>query len=157
MCLHPRCMLIRDIRLKVSFIWVILTLHVFALLTFTLCKSDVIIGFDFAPLVYQEDDRTGKLKVDMTLRNDVIEQQKGRGEDLISGTIPLNDRSEQLSSLRTRGTSSIFKKSIFRSISKWICCLLFGLLLTAVAGGMEEISQGEVLNLENTFTLGYPG
>jgi len=80
--------------------------------------EDVIIGFDFAPLVYQENDRTGKLKVDMTLRNDVIEQQKGRGEDLISGTVPLNDRSEQLSALRTRGTSSIFKKSIFRSISK---------------------------------------
>jgi len=42
--------------------------------------SDVIVGFNFAPLVY-ENEKTGVLKVDMDLINDVIEQQIGEGDD----------------------------------------------------------------------------
>jgi len=51
--------------------------------------EDVIIGFDFAPLVY-ENEHTGKLEVDLGLVNDVQEQQKGHGDDLLS-TTPTDD------------------------------------------------------------------
>lgn len=43
--------------------------------------KDVIIGFDFAPLVYENED-TGILEVDLGLVNDVREQRQGHGEDL---------------------------------------------------------------------------
>ena len=49
----------------------------------------MIIGFDFAPLVY-ENEHTGKLEVDLGLVNDVQEQQKGHGDDLLS-TTPTDD------------------------------------------------------------------
>lgn len=68
--------------------------------------EDVIIGFDFAPLVYEEEDENaGKLEVDLGLINDVREQQKGGGESLDSPVV--HARSKDF----TRGTSSIFKLS----------------------------------------------
>jgi hypothetical protein len=43
--------------------------------------KDVIFGFDFAPLLY-ENQKTGKLEVDLGLVNDVREQRQGSGQDL---------------------------------------------------------------------------
>jgi len=49
--------------------------------------KDVIIGFDFAPLVFEnEDGFAGKLEVDLGLINDVLGQEKG-GEDLLEGSL----------------------------------------------------------------------
>ena len=61
--------------------------------------EDVIIGFDFAPLVY-ENEKTGKLEVDMCLVDDVREQHKGRGEDLKSSV----DADSRRESIIERGT-----------------------------------------------------
>lgn len=47
-------------------------------------SSDVIIGFDFAPLVYEKP--CGALAVDMGLINDVCETRGGRGEHLLGET-----------------------------------------------------------------------
>lgn len=44
-------------------------------------KGDVLIGFNFAPLVFQ-NKRTGVLEVDLSLAHDVREQRGGGGEDL---------------------------------------------------------------------------
>jgi hypothetical protein len=43
--------------------------------------GDVLIGFNFAPLVFR-DTETGKLEVDLSLANDVREQVGFKGEDL---------------------------------------------------------------------------
>lgn len=47
--------------------------------------EDVIFGFHFAPLLY-ESERSGKLKVDWGLVNDVREQCRGSGEELIGAS-----------------------------------------------------------------------
>jgi len=62
--------------------------------------QDVIIGFDFAPLVF-ENERTGKLEVDLGLTNDVREQHKGSGEELESVRYPAeeSERSSRLVSI----------------------------------------------------------
>jgi len=44
-------------------------------------KGDVLIGFNFAPLVFQNKS-TGMLEVDLSLAHDVREQRGGGGEDL---------------------------------------------------------------------------
>mmetsp|Transcript_31646 Transcript_31646/g.65050 ORF Transcript_31646/g.65050 Transcript_31646/m.65050 type:complete len:83 (+) Transcript_31646:61-309(+) len=43
--------------------------------------KDVLIGFNFAPLVFQNKS-TGMLEVDLSLAHDVREQRGGGGEDL---------------------------------------------------------------------------
>ncbi|KAL7540313.1 hypothetical protein ACHAXR_010015, partial [Thalassiosira sp. AJA248-18] len=65
--------------------------------------KDVIIGFDYAPLVY-ENESSGKLEVDLRLANDVREQHKGSGEDLKSGTTPLDATSLHRSIFDGRGS-----------------------------------------------------
>ena len=44
-------------------------------------KDDVLIGYDFAPLLYQKEG-SEMLRVDMNLINDVIEQSIGSAETL---------------------------------------------------------------------------
>ena len=44
--------------------------------------GDVLIGFNFAPLVFR-DETTGKLEVDLSLCHDVREQRGGGSEDLM--------------------------------------------------------------------------
>jgi len=61
--------------------------------------DDVIFGFDFAPLLY-ENEQTGKLEVDLGLVNDVREQCKGSGEKLEN---PPSDSSRRVAF--QRGTS----------------------------------------------------
>ena len=85
----------------------------------------MIVGFDFAPLVY-ENEETGKLEVDLGLVNDVREQQNGHGEDLVKGStsveglessvmplpLPFQRGSEPIRGGNfSRGTSSVFTKS----------------------------------------------
>lgn len=72
--------------------------------------EDVIIGFDYAPLVYENDD-TGKLEVDLRLANDVREQHGGKGESLDCSDYVEDESSRSLTSSFSRGTSTIFKKS----------------------------------------------
>lgn len=38
------------------------------------------IGYDYAPMVYKEQE-TGKIKVDMDLKHDIVEQDGGPDED----------------------------------------------------------------------------
>jgi len=71
--------------------------------------EDVIYGFDFAPLLY-ENEKTGKLEVDVGLVNDVREQVKGSGEELVE---PPSDGYRSLAT--RRGTSTIFNRSANRS------------------------------------------
>ena len=42
-------------------------------------KYDMLIGYDFAPMLYQKED-SEKLKVDMNLINDVVEQYWAQSE-----------------------------------------------------------------------------
>ena len=43
------------------------------------------IGYDFAPMLYMEE-KSGKIKVDMNFKHDMIEQEGGPDEDcLIDG------------------------------------------------------------------------
>jgi len=42
--------------------------------------DDVMIGYDYAPMVYKEQE-TGKIKVDMDLKHDIVEQDGGPDED----------------------------------------------------------------------------
>ena len=79
-----------------------------------LVHQDILVGFDFAPLVY-ENEKTGRLGVDMRVVNDVREQHKGRGENLHeSSCAPPSSESNnsQFDSRNgmnfSRGTSSIF-------------------------------------------------
>mmetsp|Transcript_8269 Transcript_8269/g.15478 ORF Transcript_8269/g.15478 Transcript_8269/m.15478 type:complete len:546 (-) Transcript_8269:135-1772(-) len=74
--------------------------------------QDVIIGFDFAPLVY-ENEELNKLEVDMSLTHDVREQHKGSGEDLKNVHIPLQDGQNlsKGSGLGERGSSTLFHAS----------------------------------------------
>mmetsp|Transcript_7881 Transcript_7881/g.17750 ORF Transcript_7881/g.17750 Transcript_7881/m.17750 type:complete len:592 (+) Transcript_7881:47-1822(+) len=75
--------------------------------------EDIIIGFDFAPLVYEDEDKhAGKLEVDLGLVDDVREQRKGHGEELKSGTSLINGASNHSKTDFYRGTSSIFTKSM---------------------------------------------
>mmetsp|Transcript_35434 Transcript_35434/g.60199 ORF Transcript_35434/g.60199 Transcript_35434/m.60199 type:complete len:565 (-) Transcript_35434:225-1919(-) len=71
--------------------------------------QDVIIGFDFAPLVY-ENEHTGRLEVNLALTNDVREQHNGGGEDLSTAQSPTGNESTR-SSFR-RGSSFLFQKSV---------------------------------------------
>lgn len=81
--------------------------------------EDVIIGFDFAPLVH-ENESSQKLEVDLELAHDVREQHRGSGEDLKKGADGSNHSGSKAqhghgSVLSTgsnfsRGTSSIFKE-----------------------------------------------
>ena len=80
-------------------------------------SEDVIVGFDFAPLVY-ENESQGRLEVDLSLVNDVREQHKGGGEDLAFSTAV--DESHHSIHIGpedyTRGTSTIFKSTAFASL-----------------------------------------
>ena len=80
-------------------------------------NEDVIIGFDFAPLVYEDED-SGNLEVALDLVNDVIEQLSGHGENLKESTNDNLDEGSSIGSLFSRGTSSVFKESMFQRASK---------------------------------------
>lgn len=80
-------------------------------------NEDVIIGFDFAPLVYEDED-SGNLEVALDLVNDVIEQLSGHGENLKGSTSVHLDEGSSLSTNFSRGTSSVFKESMFQRASK---------------------------------------
>ena len=77
-------------------------------------NEDVIIGFDFAPLVYEDED-SGNLEVALDLVNDVIEQLSGHGENLKGSTSVHPDEGSSHSTNFSRGTSSVFKE---RRVSK---------------------------------------
>ena len=77
-------------------------------------NEDVIIGFDFAPLVYEDED-SGNLEVALDLVNDVIEQLSGHGENLKGSTSVHLDEGSSHSTNFSRGTSSVFKE---RRVSK---------------------------------------
>ena len=81
-------------------------------------NEDVIIGFDFAPLVYEDED-SGNLEVALDLVNDVIEQLSGHGENLkenLKGSTSVHlDEGSSHSTNFSRGTSSVFKE---RRVSK---------------------------------------
>ena len=71
-----------------------------------------------------ENEKTGRLGVDMRVANDVREQHKGSGENLHEGSCapPSSESNHSLFDSRTmnstnfsRGTSSIFKPSDFIS------------------------------------------
>ena len=80
-------------------------------------NEDVIIGFDFAPLVYEDED-SGNLEVALDLVNDVIEQLSGHGENLKASTSVLPDEGSSLPTNFSRGTSSVFKpRTIHRTRS----------------------------------------
>ena len=83
-------------------------------------NEDVIIGFDFAPLVYEDED-SGNLKVALDLVNDVIEQLSGHGENLKASTNVHPDEGSSIGSRSanfSRGTSSVFKpRTIHRTRS----------------------------------------
>jgi len=59
--------------------------------------------------VYEDED-SGKIDVDLGLVNDVTEQLKGRGEDLVRGTTPVDNETEHSNGKFSRGTSSIFER-----------------------------------------------
>ena len=62
-------------------------------------------------MVY-EAESSGKLEVDLSLVDDVIEQYKGHGEDLKNTSTPLDGKDSSHSVNYSRGTSSIFRPSI---------------------------------------------
>ena len=83
-------------------------------------NEDVIIGFDFAPLVYEDED-SGNLEVALDLVNDVIEQLSGHGENLkenLKGSTSVHLDEGSLTTNFSRGTSSVFKESMFQRVSK---------------------------------------
>jgi len=58
--------------------------------------DDVMIGYDYAPMVYKEEE-TGKIKVDMDLKHDIVEQDGGPDEDEINfdnGTLRFEPRDD---------------------------------------------------------------
>mmetsp|Transcript_29439 Transcript_29439/g.62539 ORF Transcript_29439/g.62539 Transcript_29439/m.62539 type:complete len:553 (-) Transcript_29439:137-1795(-) len=75
--------------------------------------QDVIIGFDFAPLVY-ENESTGKLEVDLGQVNDVREQHKGSGEDLRSVHTPIDEARNQSGTSETNGEFSRNSSTLFQ-------------------------------------------
>lgn len=75
-------------------------------------KDDVLIGYDFAPLLYQKEG-SEMLRVDMNLINDVIEQSIGSaetlaGDDLSRPTLREHDMRDIIatSSHSSKGNSS---------------------------------------------------
>lgn len=76
----------------------------------------MIIGFDFAPLVYE--NLSGMLKVDMDLINDVCEIRVGRGEDLLRDSVEESKDSkiseESRVSAVSRRTSTVIRPTVIR-------------------------------------------
>ena len=77
----------------------------------------MIIGFDFAPLVYE--NLSGMLEVDMGLINDVCEIRVGRGEDLLRDSVEESKDSKITEDSRvsavSRRTSTVITQSTNRS------------------------------------------
>lgn len=81
-------------------------------------KDDVLIGYDFAPLLYQKEG-SEMLRVDMNLINDVIEQSIGSaetlaGDDLSRPTLREHDMRDIITS---NHSSNAYSSNSIRSLS----------------------------------------
>jgi len=74
--------------------------------------GDVLIGFNFAPLVFRNED-TEKLEVDMSLCHDVREQQGGGGEDLMDERKRLRRANSTINIKLDSSTEKSMMKSFF--------------------------------------------
>lgn len=92
---------------------IIVILSKIILSPFVLCSQDLLVGFDFAPLVFFNED-INSLEVDMSLVHDVKEQAYGTGEDV--GT-SFRNRSTTLLTKNLRDNDKLSQNEDRKSLS----------------------------------------